>query len=91
MPKKKSAAQALPNLSEPEEDLLAQMARGYQLETDLLGGNPVLRQVKDKDDEVIRPLSANRNTIKALQERGLISPGKSREPLTIGWQLIKTK
>jgi hypothetical protein len=30
----------------------------------------------------IRPLSANRNTIKAMEERGLIIPGKGRDPLT---------
>jgi len=46
------------------------------LETDSLGGNPVLR--RSKDDEGIRPLSANRNTIKAMEQRGLISPGKGR-------------
>jgi len=40
-----------------------------------------------KDNEEIRPLSANRNTIKALEQRGLIGPGKGREPLTIGWRL----
>jgi hypothetical protein len=47
--------------------------------------NPVLR--RSKDNEEIRPLSANRNTVKALEQRGLISPGKGREPLTIVWRL----
>jgi hypothetical protein len=42
-----------------------------------------------KDNEEIRPLSANRNTIKAMEERGLISPGKGRDPLTIVWRLKK--
>jgi len=42
-----------------------------------------------KDNEEIRPLSANRNTIKALEKRGLISPGKGRDPLTIAWRLEK--
>jgi hypothetical protein len=42
-----------------------------------------------KDDEEIRPLSANRNTIKAMERRGLIAPGKGRDPLTIGWRLKK--
>jgi hypothetical protein len=65
------------------------MEHGYQLETDSLGGNPVLRRMKD--NEVVRPLSANRNTIKALQERGLITPGKSRDPLTIVWRTKKAK
>jgi len=42
-----------------------------------------------KDNEEIRPLSANRNTIKAMERRGLISPGKGRDPLTILWRLKK--
>jgi hypothetical protein len=37
-------------------DLLSHMQQGYQLETDSLGGNPVLRRLKD--DEEMRPLSA---------------------------------
>jgi len=40
-----------------------------------------------EDNEEIRPLSANRNTIKAMEQRGLISPGKDRDPLTIVWRL----
>ena len=88
MPKKK-AANIPPKLSEPEEDLLAHMQQGYQLVTDLLGADPILRQAKD--DEVIRPLSVNRNTIKALQERGFITPSKGRDPLTICWRLRKKK
>jgi hypothetical protein len=59
---------------------------GYQLETDSLGGNPVLRRLKDNEE--IRPLSANRNTIKAMEQRGLISPGKGRDPLTIVWRKV---
>jgi hypothetical protein len=55
------------------------MEQGYQLETDSLGGNPILRRLKD--DEVVRPLSANRNIIKALEERGLIHSGKGNDPL----------
>jgi len=42
-----------------------------------------------KDNEEIRPLSANRNTVKALERRGLISPGKGRDALTIAWRLKK--
>jgi hypothetical protein len=42
-----------------------------------------------KDNEEIRPLSANRNTIKAMEQHGLISPGKGRDPLTIVWRLKK--
>ena len=86
MAKKKSAS-LLPKLTEAEQDLLSQIQDGYQLETDSLGGNPVLRRLKDNEE--IRPLSANRSTIKALEQRGLVSPGKGRDPLTILWRLKK--
>jgi hypothetical protein len=84
---KKKTANFLPKLTEAEQDLLSHMQDGCQLETDSLGGNPVLRRFQD--NEGIRPLSANRNTIKAMEERGLISPGKGRDPLTILWRLKK--
>jgi hypothetical protein len=84
---KKKTASVPPKLTEPEQDLLSHMEDGYQLETDSLGGNPVLRRAKD--DEEIRPLSANRNTVKAMEKRGLISPGKGRDPLTILWRMKK--
>ena len=89
MAKKKAASAAIvsPKLTETEQDLLAHIQDGYQLETDWLGGNSVLRRLKDNEE--IRPLSANRNTIKAMEQRGLISPGKGREPLTIVWRLKK--
>ena len=89
MAKKKaaSAASVSPKLTEVEQDLLSHIQDGYELETDSLGGNPVLRRLKDNEE--IRPLSANRNTIKALEQRGLISPGKGRDPLTIAWRLKK--
>jgi hypothetical protein len=86
MPKKK-AANLPPKLTEAEQDLLSHIQDGYQLETDSLGGNLVLRRLKD--DEEVRLLSATRNTIKALEERGLISPGKGRDPLTMVWRLKK--
>lgn len=86
MPKKK-AATVTPKLTEGERDLLSQMEDGYQLETDSLGGNLVLRKLKD--GEVIRPLSANASTVKALQERSLIHAVKGRDPLTIVWRLSK--
>jgi hypothetical protein len=82
---KKKAASVLPKLTEPEQDLLSHMQEGYQLETDSLSGDSVLRRLKD--NEVIRPMSANRNAITAMQKRGLISPGKGRDPLTIVWRL----
>jgi len=86
---KKKAASPPPKLTETEHDLLSHILDGYQLETDSLGGNPVLRRLKD--NEQIRPLSANRNTIKALEQRGVISPGKGRDPLTIVWRLKKKR
>jgi hypothetical protein len=86
---KKKAASPPPKLTETEQDLLSHILDGYQLETDSLGGNPVLRRLKD--NEQIRPLSANRNTIKALEQHGLISPGKGRDPLTIVWRLKKKR
>jgi hypothetical protein len=84
---KKEAAKAIPKLTEGEQDLRTQMQGGYQLETDSLGSNPVLR----KEGEVIRPLSANASTVKALQERGLIHAVKGRDPLTIAWHLSKKR
>jgi hypothetical protein len=84
---KPSYSRVIKKLTETEEDLLRQMERGYQLETDSLGGNPVLRRLKD--DELMRPASANRNTVKALEESGLIVPGKGGDPLKIVWRLKK--
>ena len=84
---KKKAANLQLKRTETEQDLLSHIQDGYQLETDSLGGNPVLRRLKD--DEEIRPLFANRNAIKALEQRGLISRGKGRDPLTIVWRLKK--
>jgi hypothetical protein len=82
---KKKAPSVPPKLTEIEQDLLSHMQEGYQLETDSLGGNPILRRLKDNEE--IRPLSANRNTIKAMERRGIISPGKGPDPLTIVWRL----
>jgi hypothetical protein len=84
---KKKTANLPPKLTETEQDLLSHIQAEYELETDSLGGNPVLRRLKDNEE--IRPLSANRNTIKALEQRGLISPGNGRDPLTIVWRLKK--
>ena len=84
---KKKTANVLPKLTAVEEVLLSHMQQGYQLETDSLGGDPILRRLKD--NEVIRPMSANRSTVKAMEQRGLISPGKGRDPLTIMWRLKK--
>jgi len=86
MAKKKTAHLTL-KLTEGEQDLLSHLENGYQLETDSLGGNPVLRHLKD--DEIIRPLSANASTVKALEKRRLIRAGKGRNPLTLVWRLSK--
>jgi hypothetical protein len=73
------------NLSETELDLLSHLQNGYELETDTLGSDVLLRQPKDK--EVIRPLSATRNTVKALEERGMVAPAKGDDPLRMVWRL----
>jgi len=86
MPKKK-ATRAVSKLTEVEQDLLAQLEHGYRLETDSLGGNPVLRRAED--NELLRPADANASTVKALEERGLIRRGSGPDPLTIAWQLTK--
>ena len=87
MARKKSGVP--PKLTGPEQDLLADMERGYQLETDSLGGNPVLRRLKD--DDVTRPVSVTRSTIKTMQERGLIRPAKGPDQLTIVWRQTDTR
>jgi hypothetical protein len=84
MAAKKRAPRIPANLTDIEQDLLWHMEHGYQLETDSLSSDPVLRRLKD--NEVIRPASANRNTVKALEQRGLIGPERSRDPLTIVWR-----
>jgi hypothetical protein len=85
LPGRDSEARVGVKLTEAEEDLLWHVERGYQLETDSLGGDPVLRSLKH--DEVVRPASANRNTVQALKNRGLIIEGKGGEPLRIVWRL----
>jgi hypothetical protein len=43
------------------------------------------------DNEVAAPSFANRNRIKAMEERGLITQGKSDDPLKIVWRVNKKK
>jgi hypothetical protein len=84
----RSAVQVVPpKLSEAEQDLVWHMEQGNVLETDSLGSDVVLRNLKD--NSVVRPASANRSTIEALGKRGLIAPVKSRDPLRIVWRLNK--
>jgi hypothetical protein len=85
---KQRGAKIVSELADTEKDLLWHMENGYQLETDSLGSDPVLRRLKD--DEAVRPPSANRNTIKSMEERRLITQGKSRDPLKIVWKVNKT-
>ena len=87
--KDKKAASASAKLTDGEQDLLSHMQKGYQLETNSLGADPVLRRLKD--NEVIRPPSANRSTVKALEQRGLISAGEGRDPLSLVWRLKKQR
>jgi len=87
--KKQSAGAIGAKLSEAEQDLLQHLEQGYQLETDSLGSDPVLRD--PEADEVLRPVSANRNTVMALEERGLIAQSMSSDPLKIMWRLKKEK
>jgi hypothetical protein len=47
---KKKTANVLPKLTEVEQDLLSHIQDGYQLETDSLGGNPILRRLKDNEE-----------------------------------------
>lgn len=88
MPKNKVNT-VLPNLTDSERGLLSQLEEGYQLETDSLGNDPVLRRLKD--NKVLRPADANASTVKALRQRGLIRPGKGHDPLTITWRLKAAK
>lgn len=87
----RSAASPTPvsDLTEPELDLLRHLQQGYEIETDTLGGDVLLRRASDP--EAIRPLSATRNTIEALQDRGLIAPAKSDDPLRMLWKLPTAK
>ncbi len=54
---KKKASDIPPKLTDTEQNLLAHIEQGDQLETDFLGGNPGLRRLKD--NEVLWPPDAN--------------------------------
>jgi hypothetical protein len=84
--KKKGQRGIPPKLTDPELDLLAHLEQGYQLQTDSLGADPILRNLKN--GEAIRPVSVTRNTIKVLEERRL---AKGKEPLTMLWRRAKEK
>jgi hypothetical protein len=80
----KRTPETLSKLTEAEQDLLWHLEHGYQLETDSLGSDPVLRGLKD--GEIVRPASVNRKTVETLAERKLIAQAKSRDPLRIMWR-----
>lgn len=84
---RKKAAHLTPKLTEGEQDLLSQLENDFEIETDSLGGNPVLSRLKD--GEIIRPMSANASSVKALKERGLIHAAGGRDPLILMWRLSK--
>jgi hypothetical protein len=44
---RENGANVAPKLTEGEQDLIIEMENGYQIQTDCLGGNPVLRRLKD--------------------------------------------
>ena len=89
--KPKPAPKRKPNLpaqlTEVQEDLLNHLQEGYQIETSSLEEGPVLRRLKD--NTVLRTASANRSTIAALEERGLIEQVKGPDPLTMVWRATK--
>lgn len=74
---KGGTSQPPPKLSSTrEQDLLWHMAHGYQLETSSLWENPILRRLKDNTE--LRA-DANRSTIEALHNAGLIAVAKEGE------------
>lgn len=66
-------------VSKTEGDLLWHMGHGYQPETSSLLENPILRRLQDNAE--VRA-AANRRTIEALQEHGLIAVAKPGTVLT---------
>ena len=88
MPRRKLIAKAAPKLSKTEEDLLTHLTDGYQLETDPFGSSLLLRNLKD--GSVVRTAAANQNTIKALEERGLIKATPGKDKLTTIWRAKPT-
>ena len=84
MPRKEPTAktQSRPKLTPSEEDLLTHLENGYQLESSSLERGPLLRNLKD--NSLVRATSANRGTIKALEDRGLIQA--KAEGLTTIWR-----
>jgi len=84
---KKKATKLPAKLSNTEQDLLQHLTHGYQLEVSGVEGAPVLRRLKD--NEIVRPASVNRSTVRALEERGLISVVEGDDKLTTIWRAKK--
>jgi len=84
MPRRKPPAKTepKPKLTPTEEDLLAHLENGYQLESSSLERGPLLRNLKD--NSLVRATSANQGTIRALEERGLVHA--KAEGLTTIWR-----
>lgn len=87
MTTKKTATKLRPNLTETQRDLLLYLTNGYQLEVGAVETAPVLRRLKD--DEIVRPPGVSRSTIRALEERGLISEVQGEDKLTTIWRAKK--
>jgi hypothetical protein len=67
---------------------LSHLQNGDQLETESLGGDMLLRRLKNSE---VHPVPVwTRNTVRALQERGLIAPAEGHDPLRIVWHFQKT-
>jgi hypothetical protein len=87
MAPKKAETKLPPKLTETEQNLLWHLTHGYQLEVSGVENAPVLRRLKD--NEIVRPASVNRSTIRALEERGLISAAEGEDKLTTIWRAKK--
>jgi hypothetical protein len=87
MATKKKASKLPAKLSKTEENVLAHLTHGYQLEVTGAEGAPVLRRIKD--NEIVRPAGVNRSTIRALEERGLICAAEGEDKLTTIWRAKK--
>ena len=85
MPTKKTADKLPPKLTDTQQDLLWHLNHGYQLESSSVGGGLLLRRLKD--NAVMRTASSNRNTIRALEQCGLVSA--SGDALTTIWRAKK--
>lgn len=87
MATEKTATKLPAKLGKTEEELLSHLVHGYQLEVIGVEGAPVLRRLKD--NEIVRPPGVSRSTIRALEERGLISEVQGEDKLTTIWRAKK--